>query len=117
MTVEAVKPAADDLDLADVERRIKAVLIGSVGNLVEWYDFYAYTAFALYFAPAFFPNSDPVVQQLNAAVLFAATFLMRPLGGWLFGYIADRYGRRLSLTLSGVFMCFGPRVIAVAPTP
>ena len=77
MTVEAVKPVADDLDLADVERRIKAIFIGSVGNLVEWYDFYAYTAFALYFAPAFFPNSDPVVQQLNAAVLFAATFLMR----------------------------------------
>jgi hypothetical protein len=76
MTVEAVKPAADHLDLADVERRIKAIFIGSVGNLVEWYDFYAYTAFALYFAPAFFPNSDPVVQQLNAAVLFAATFLM-----------------------------------------
>ena len=71
--------------IRDAERRIKAIFIGSVGNLVEWYDFYAYTAFALYFAPAFFPNSDPVVQQLNAAVLFAATFLMRPLGGWLFG--------------------------------
>ena len=116
MTVEAVKPVADDLDLADVERRIKAIFIGSVGNLVEWYDFYAYTAFALYFAPAFFPNSDPVVQQLNAAVLFAATFLMRPLGGWLFGYIADRYGRRLSLTLSVVCMCFGSLIIAVTPT-
>jgi MFS family permease len=116
MTVEAVKPAADHLDLADVERRIKAIFIGSVGNLVEWYDFYAYTAFALYFAPAFFPNSDPVVQQLNAAVLFAATFLMRPLGGWLFGYIADRYGRRLSLTLSVVCMCFGSLIIAVTPT-
>ena len=99
-----------------MERRIKAIFIGSVGNLVEWYDFYAYTAFALYFAPAFFPNSDPVVQQLNAAVLFAATFLMRPLGGWLFGYIADRYGRRLSLTLSVVCMCFGSLIIAVTPT-
>ena len=110
-------PAADDrLDIRDVERRIKAIFIGSVGNLVEWYDFYAYTAFALYFAPAFFPNSDPVVQQLNAAVLFAATFLMRPLGGWLFGYIADRYGRRLSLTLSVVCMCFGSLIIAVTPT-
>ena len=84
MTDQAIKPASDHLDIADVERRIKAIFIGSVGNLVEWYDFYAYTAFALYFAPAFFPHSDPVVQQLNAAVLFAATFLMRPLGGWLF---------------------------------
>ena len=86
MTDQVIKTASDHLDIADVERRIKAIFIGSVGNLVEWYDFYAYTAFALYFAPAFFPNSDPVVQQLNAAVLFAATFLMRPLGGWLFGY-------------------------------
>lgn len=116
MTVEAATPAIDALDVADMQRRIKAILIGSVGNLVEWYDFYAYTAFALYFAPAFFPNSDPVVQQLNAAVLFAATFLMRPLGGWLFGFLADRYGRRLSLTLSVVCMCFGSLIIAVTPT-
>src|SRR6266478_1321892 len=107
---------SDHVDLADVERRIKAIFIGSVGNLVEWYDFYAYTAFALYFAPAFFPQSDEVVQQLDAAVLFAATFLVRPLGGWLFGFIADRYGRRLSLTLSVLLMCFGSLMIAVTPT-
>jgi len=74
MTDQAIQPTGDHLDIADVERRIKAIFIGSIGNLVEWYDFYAYTAFALYFAPAFFPNSDPVVQQLNVAVLFAATF-------------------------------------------
>ena len=117
MIDHAASLSADDrLDIHDVERRVKAIFIGSVGNLVEWYDFYAYTAFALYFAPAFFPNSDPVVQQLNAAVLFAATFLMRPLGGWLFGYIADRHGRRLSLTLSVVCMCFGSLIIAVTPT-
>src|SRR6201985_1263923 len=108
--------ASDHLDIADVERRIKWIFIGSVGNLVEWYDFYAYTAFALYFAPACSPQSDPVVQQLNAAVLFAATFLMRPLGGWLFGYIADHFGRRISLTLSVVFMCFGSLIIALTPT-
>jgi MFS transporter, MHS family, alpha-ketoglutarate permease len=116
MTDQALQTASDAFDLADAERRIKAIFIGSIGNLVEWYDFYAYTAFALYFAPAFFPQSDPVVQQLNAAVLFAATFLMRPLGGWLFGYLADHYGRRLSLTLSVVCMCFGSLMIAVTPT-
>src|SRR5689334_3791126 len=115
MTDQALRPAAA-LDFTDARRRIKAILIGSIGNLVEWYDFYAYTAFALYFAPAFFPQSDPVVQQLNAAVLFAATFLMRPLGGWLFGYLADHFGRRLSLTLSVVCMCFGSLIIAVTPT-
>jgi MFS transporter, MHS family, alpha-ketoglutarate permease len=116
MTDQAVQSGSSHIDIADAERRIKAIFIGSVGNLVEWYDFYAYTAFALYFAPKFFPQSDPVVQQFNAAVLFAATFLMRPLGGWLFGFIADRYGRRLSLTLSVVCMCFGSLIIAVTPT-
>src|SRR3954467_2208198 len=116
MTDQAAHLASDHLDLADVERRIKAIFIGSMGNLVEWYDFYAYTAFALYFAPALFPNSDPVVQQLNAAVLFSATFLMRPLGGWLFGYLADTYGRRISLTISVLCMCFGSLMIAVTPT-
>jgi MFS transporter, MHS family, alpha-ketoglutarate permease len=117
VTEQAASMGADDrLDIRDVERRVKAIFIGSIGNLVEWYDFYAYTAFALYFAPAFFPNNDPVVQQLNVAVLFAATFLVRPLGGWLFGYIADHHGRRLSLTLSVLCMCFGSLIIAVTPT-
>ncbi|MGY4369191.1 MFS family permease [Bradyrhizobium sp. LB1.3] len=116
MTEQAIRPASDHIDISDAKRRIKAIFIGSIGNLVEWYDFYAYTAFALYFAPAFFPGSDPVVQQLNVAVVFAATFLMRPLGGWLFGYIADHYGRRISLTLSVVFMCFGSLIIALTPT-
>ena len=104
------------LELADTRRRLKAIFMGSVGNLVEWYDFYAYTAFALYFAPAFFPSHDPVVQQLNAATLFAAGFIVRPIGGWLFGHLADRYGRRLSLTVSVLLMCFGSLIIAVTPT-
>src|SRR5947199_9672302 len=106
----------DRLDVADVRRRVKAIFIGSIGNLVEWYDFYAYAAFALYFAAAFFPNSNPVVQQLNAALLFAAGFLVRPLGGWLFGYLADQHGRRGALMLSVSLMCFGSLMIAVTPT-
>ncbi|WP_315737218.1 MULTISPECIES: MFS transporter [unclassified Bradyrhizobium] len=116
MTDQVIEPAEEATTFSDVERRIKAILIGSAGNLVEWYDFYAYTAFALYFAPAFFPSKDPVVEQLNAAVVFAATFLMRPLGGWLFGYLADHHGRRLSLTVSVLCMCFGSLIIAVTPT-
>src|SRR4029077_14327341 len=95
------------LDAADLRRRLTAIFIGSIGNLVEWYDFYAYAAFALYFAGAFFPNSDPIVQQLHAALLFAAGFLVRPLGGWMFGYLADHHGRRGALMLSVAMMCFG----------
>jgi MFS transporter, MHS family, alpha-ketoglutarate permease len=104
------------LDPADVRRRLKAIFVGSIGNLVEWYDFYAYAAFALYFAGAFFPGNDPVVQQLNAAVLFAIGFIVRPIGGWMFGHLADHYGRRNSLMLSVLLMCFGSLMIAVTPT-
>ena len=106
----------DRLDPVDVRRRLKAIFVGSVGNLVEWYDFYAYAAFALYFAGAFFPGNDPVVQQLNAAVLFAIGFIVRPIGGWMFGHLADHYGRRNSLMLSVLLMCFGSLMIAVTPT-
>jgi MHS family alpha-ketoglutarate permease-like MFS transporter len=109
-------PAPEHLDLADMRRRLKAIFIGSIGNLVEWYDFYAYAAFALYFAKAFFPEGDEVVQQLNAALLFAAGFLVRPFGGWLFGHLADHYGRRNALMLSVLLMCFGSLMIAVTPT-
>ena len=111
-----VQSQDEPLDLADVRRRLKAIFIGSIGNLVEWYDFYAYAAFALYFASAFFPGSDPVVQQLNAAILFAFGFIVRPIGGWLFGHLADHYGRRMALMLSVLLMCFGSLMIAVSPT-
>jgi MHS family alpha-ketoglutarate permease-like MFS transporter len=112
----AASPETERMSLADMRRRGKAILIGSVGNLVEWYDFYAYAAVALYFAHQFFPQGDPVAQQLNAALLFAFGFLVRPLGGMLFGHIADRYGRRIALTVSVLLMCFGSLLIAVAPT-
>src|SRR3989454_11297083 len=106
----------DQLDPADVRRRVTAIFIGSVGNLVEWYDFYSYAAFALYFASSFFPGTDPVVQQLNAALLFALGFVVRPLGGWLFGHLADHYGRRKALMWSVLLMCFGSLMIAIMPT-
>jgi len=111
-----VTAAVPPMDRADFLRRGRAVFIGSVGNLVEWYDFYAYAAFALYFAHQFFPGDDVVVQQLNAALLFAFGFLVRPIGSIIFGHIADRRGRRTALTLSVALMCFGSLMIAVTPT-
>src|SRR5438128_6445329 len=110
----AASPAPTDL--ADAARRLKAIVIGSSGNLVEWYDFYTYSAFALYFASAFFPQGSQTAQLLNTAAIFAVGFLMRPIGGWLIGHFADRHGRRLSLTVSILLMCFGSLMIAVMPT-
>ncbi|MXV15257.1 MFS transporter [Hufsiella ginkgonis] len=96
--------------------RLRGVISGSVGNLVEWYDWYAYSSFALYFAPAFFPKGNSTVQLLNTAAIFAVGFLMRPVGGWLFGRIADRRGRKTAMTLSVLLMSFGSLFIAVCPS-
>ncbi len=87
-----------------------------MGNLVEWYDWYAYSAFALYFAPVFFPKSNATVQLLNTAAIFAVGFLMRPIGGWLFGSIADRKGRKAAMTMSVLIMSFGSLMIAITPS-
>jgi MHS family alpha-ketoglutarate permease-like MFS transporter len=113
-TTEFALPEEDSLP--DTMRRIKAILIGSAGNLVEWYDFYAYASFALYFAESFFPGKDPVAQMLSSAGVFALGFFMRPIGGVLFGHIGDRHGRRTALMLSVFLMCFGSLMIAVTPT-
>ncbi len=103
-------------DAQDMRRRIKAILVGSSGNLVEWYDFYVYAAFSLYFAHAFFPAGDRTAQLLATAGIFAVGFLMRPLGAWAFGRLADRSGRRVALTASVLLMCFGSALIALTPT-
>lgn len=96
--------------------RLKAIFTGSIGNLVEWYDWYAYAAFALYFAPVFFPEGNSTAQLLSTAAIFAVGFLMRPIGGWLFGSIADRRGRKTAMTLSVLLMSFGSMLIAVTPS-
>ncbi|GAB2490128.1 MFS family transporter [Comamonas humi] len=96
--------------------RIFAIMAASSGNLVEWFDFYVYAFSAIYFAAAFFPQGDPTAQLLNTAGVFAAGFLMRPIGGWLFGRIADRYGRKKSMLISVTMMCAGSLVIACLPT-
>ena len=97
-------------------KRMKAILGGSAGNLVEWYDWFAYSSTSLYFASHFFPKGDPVAQQLQTAAIFAAGFVMRPIGAWLMGIYADRAGRRTALTLSVALMCLGSFAIAILPT-
>jgi len=99
----------------DVQYRLKSIFGGSVGNLVEWYDWYSYSAFALYFSPVFFPNSNPTAQLLDTAGIFAVGFLMRPIGGWLFGSIADKHGRKQSMALSVFIMAIGSLIIGLTP--
>jgi MHS family alpha-ketoglutarate permease-like MFS transporter len=97
-------------------RRFKNIVGGSIGNLVEWFDWYVYSAFALYFAHAFFPNGDQTAQLLQTAAIFAVGFLMRPVGAWAMGVYADHKGRKAGLTLSVSLMCLGSLLIAVSPT-
>ena len=95
---------------------VRSVVGGSLGNLVEWYDWYIYSAFSLYFAPSFFPKDDQTAQLLSASIVFAIGFLMRPIGGWLLGVLADRYGRKSALTWSITLMCAGSLIITLTPT-
>lgn len=108
MTVEAAQTVQ--------KSRLKSIIGGSAGNLVEWFDWYVYSAFTLYFAPKFFPDENPTAQLLSAAVIFALGFLMRPIGAWVLGTYADRKGRKSGLSLSVSLMCLGSLIIALAPT-
>lgn len=96
--------------------RLRSIVTGSAGNLIEWYDWYAYSAFSLYFASSFFPSGDATAELLGAAAVFAAGFVVRPIGAWLMGRFADHRGRKAGLTLSVILMCVGSLVIAVVPT-
>ncbi|MEO6152506.1 MAG: MFS transporter [Croceibacterium sp.] len=96
--------------------RLVSIVGGSAGNLVEWYDWFAYASFAIYFAPVFFPKADPTAQLLSTATIFAAGFIMRPFGAWVMGRFADAKGRKAGLTLSVGLMCSGSLLLALAPT-
>ena len=94
----------------------RRILLGAtIGNLVEWYDWYIYAALALHFADAFFPGSDPISAQLQAAGVFAIGFLVRPIGSLVLGHLADRRGRRHTFLVTMWLMGAGATMIAVAP--
>jgi MHS family alpha-ketoglutarate permease-like MFS transporter len=103
-------------DRAKMRRVTGNIFKGSLGNLIEWYDWYVYSAFAVYFSAEFFPEGDSTSQLLNTAAIFAVGFLMRPIGSLLLGRYADRYGRRAALTLSISLMAGGSLIIAITPS-
>ncbi len=96
--------------------RRRALVGGSLGNLVEWYDWFVYASFAIYFAGSFFPKGNPTAQLMNIAAIFAVGFLARPVGGWALGRMADRRGRKSALTFTVTIMSVAALLIAVAPT-
>ena len=96
---------------------VRSVLVACSGNVVEWFDFFAYAFAAIHFAAVFFPAGDATSQLLKTAGIFAAGFLMRPIGAWFFGRLADRHGRRASMVASVTLMGVGSLLIAVLPTP
>ncbi len=96
-------------------QRLRAITTGSIGNLVEWYDWYAYSAAALYFAPVFFPKGDQTAQLLQTAGIFAVGFLARPVGAWIMGRYSDKHGRKNAMVISVALMCFGSLIIAFTP--
>lgn len=107
--------AAPNTD-AGTMQRLKSIFSGSIGNMIEYYDWYVYSAFSLYFAKAFFPGGSQTVQLLNTAAIFAVGFIMRPIGGWIMGRYADRKGRKAALVLSVLAMCLGSLVIGLTPS-
>lgn len=96
-------------------QRLRSILRGSIGNMIEWYDWYVYAAFSVYFAKSFFPTGDLTAQLLNTSAIFAVGFFMRPIGGWIMGSYADRHGRKKALIASVLLMCFGSLIIACTP--
>lgn len=104
-----------DISQLTFQTRLKSIIRGSIGNLIEWYDWYVYAAFSIYFAKSFFPNGDLTAQLLNTSAIFAVGFFMRPVGGWIMGSYADRRGRKKALIASVLIMCIGSLIIAVTP--
>lgn len=95
--------------------RLRSILAGSAGNMVETFDWFVYAAFALYFAPIFFPKGDQTAQLLGSAAVYAVGFLARPFGAWIMGLYGDQAGRRAAMILAVGLMCLGSLIIGLCP--
>jgi MHS family proline/betaine transporter-like MFS transporter len=94
----------------------KVVIAGMIANTLEWYDFALYGHFALILSKHFFPASDPYIGLLATYSIFAAGFIMRPIGGIFFGYLGDKYGRKTTLAISILMMALPTAAIGLLPT-
>ncbi|MBM4520312.1 MFS transporter [Rhodococcus hoagii] len=101
---------------SDIRSKKKSLLASAVGNVLEWYEWSAYAVFAPFIAAVVFDSSNPVSALLSTLAVFAVGFLMRPLGGIVFGRIADRRGRKFVLVTTMLMMAGGSLVIGIMPT-
>jgi MHS family alpha-ketoglutarate permease-like MFS transporter len=108
------EPAASAPAVAESRRR--AIIAGSVGNAIEWFDWTIYASFAIFFAGQFFPQADPTAALVNSFFIFWGGFLMRPLGGYVIGRFADRHGRKAAVAFSVLMISGGSLLIGVVPT-
>ena len=93
------------------------VFAGSIGTVIEWYDFLIYgTAAALAFNTLFFPNVDPLTGTLASLGTYAVGFFARPIGGVLFGHFGDRIGRKAMLLITMLVMALGTFAVGLLPT-
>lgn len=108
-------PSQSNTGVTPKQRRT-TILASSVGTVIEWYDYMAYAFVAVTIARVFFPAADPATAILSALAVFGVSFLFRPLGGVVFGHIADKFGRRPALTISVVGMAITSTLIGLLPT-
>ncbi len=99
----------------EARQRRKVVVAGVTGNVLEWYDFAVYGFFAPIIGRLFFPSDDPTVSLIASFGAFAAGFLMRPIGGIIFGFIGDKIGRKRALVLSVLLMAIPSGMIGILP--
>lgn len=108
-------PASPPISLPP-RRSLRTIVGTGIGNAIEWYDWNVYIIFAPFFAQQFFTPANPLSAMLSTLGVFAVGFVMRPLGGLLFGWIADRHGRRPSMLLAISLASAGSLLIGVSPT-
>ncbi|MER5790352.1 MFS transporter [Streptomyces sp. NPDC001980] len=109
----AAAPAPTVTDPALVKRAVKAA---ALGNAMEWFDFGVYSYIAVTLGKVFFPSGNPTAQLLSTFGAFAAAFLVRPLGGMVFGPLGDRVGRQKVLALTMIMMAAGTFAIGLIPS-
>src|ERR1700756_4449359 len=94
----------------------RVIVVSTIGNALEWFDFMVYSFFAVIIAKLYFPSTSPTVSMLATWGTFGVGFITRPLGGIVLGAIADRAGRKSALTLTISLMAVGIALIAFSPT-